>query len=113
MFSIINCTSTVQILNYSSIKQQAVHKEIALSNISMVETTKLDLHLSVIMVVTKRNQRMSYGTTKFDPHFVVVVEVANYLEVESCKQLNLIHILLSLNAILLPFQVKPVDLKVI
>ena len=42
-----------------------------------------------------------------------MVEVANYLEVESCKQLNLIHISLSLNAILLPFEVKPVDLEVI
>ena len=68
-------------------------------NISMVETTKLDPHLIVIMVVTKRNQRRSCRTTKFDLNFVVVVEVANYLEVENCKQLNLIHISLSLNTI--------------
>ena len=51
------------------------------------------------MVVTKRNQRRSCRTTKFDQHFIVVVEVANYLEVESYKQLNLIHISLSVNAI--------------
>ena len=105
--------STVEIFNYSLIKQQAVHKQITVSNFSTVETTKLDPHLIVITVVTTRNQRRSYGTTKFDPHFIVAVEVANYLEVESSKQLNLIHIMLSLNTILLPFEVKPVDLEVI
>ena len=48
-------------------------------------------------------ERLKEETTKFDPHFVVGVQLVKYLEVENCKQLNLICILLSLNAI--PFLV--------
>ena len=44
-------------------------------------------------------ERLKEETTKFDPHFVVGVQLVKYLEVENCKQLNLICILLSLNAI--------------